>query len=188
MQKTCCPFYALLFREKVLQVRVWSWTLLNIFTVRMDFDSVLFVCTDAIKQEILFLPLIANMRCVSTRKEFERYFGGLCGFIIMFESCVIFQRNKFVYVDWNLLWLDLNSTTWEKLDSNGTLPWGNRAVTLWMYSGSNQEQQRQLGFGSNSSLFSKLALVIVNVIRSTELFELCKLSFEANRRNFQSSN
>ena len=36
----------------------------------------LFVCNDAMKQEILFLPLIANMLFVSTRKGFERYFGG----------------------------------------------------------------------------------------------------------------
>ena len=37
---------------------------------------VLLVCTDAMKQESLFLPLIANMPFVSMRKGWKRYFGG----------------------------------------------------------------------------------------------------------------
>ena len=49
----------------------------NLFTsVRFLIRSVLLLCTDAMKQESLFLPLTANMLFVPMRKGWKRYFGG----------------------------------------------------------------------------------------------------------------
>ena len=49
----------------------------NLFScVRFLTRSVLLVCTDAVKQESLFLPLTVNMLFVSMRKGWKGYFEG----------------------------------------------------------------------------------------------------------------
>ena len=63
-----------------------------------ELKYVLLVCIDTMKQESLFLPLIGNMLFVSMKKRMEMVFGRFCGFIIMFELCVIFERRKITYV------------------------------------------------------------------------------------------
>ena len=48
------------------------------------------------KQESLFLPLTANNYAVCfDEKRMENVFRRFCGLIIMFESCVILELNKF---------------------------------------------------------------------------------------------
>lgn len=101
-QKACCPFqvYASLFREKVLWIKVRSWTLW------IDIDLVEYgiwhgvCCLFAPKQwnrKVSFRHYSKYAVC-SMRKGWKRYLGG-------FEdlSCVIFERNKSAYVGWNLL-------------------------------------------------------------------------------------
>ena len=60
--------------------------------------SVLLVCTDAMKKEIFFWPLIANMLFFFDVKRMEKVFRRFCRFIIMFESYVILALKKFAYV------------------------------------------------------------------------------------------
>ena len=59
----------------------------------------LLVCTNAMKQESLFLPLTANNYAVCfDEKRMEKVFWRFCGFIIMFKSCVILKLNKRIYI------------------------------------------------------------------------------------------
>ena len=61
---------------------------------------VLLVCTDAMKQASLFLPLTVNMLFVSMRKGWKRYFGDFADYhnVRIMSRCVIFELNKFAYV------------------------------------------------------------------------------------------
>ena len=72
----------------------------NLFlSVRFLTRNVLLVCTDAMKQESLFLPCTDSKYAVcSDEKRMEKVFRRFCRFIIMFESGVIFELNKFAYV------------------------------------------------------------------------------------------
>ena len=58
----------------------------------------LFVCTDAMKREIFVFATNSKYAVCFDEERVEKVFRRFCGFIIMFESCVIFQRNKFAYV------------------------------------------------------------------------------------------
>ena len=62
--------------------------------------SVWLVCIDVMKQESLFLPRTENVLFVSI-KRVKKVLRRFCSFLIIFESCVIFQLNKFAYVGWN---------------------------------------------------------------------------------------
>ena len=66
----------------------------------MAFDpSVLLVCANAMKQQSLYLPLPNTKHAVYfDQKRTENIFGRFRGFIMLFESCVIFELNKLAYI------------------------------------------------------------------------------------------
>lgn len=66
----------------------------------MVFDTgVLLVCGTAMKQQSFYLPLPDTKHAVYfDQKRTENVFGRFRGFIMLFESCVIFELNKLAYI------------------------------------------------------------------------------------------
>jgi len=94
MQKACCPFYASFF-ENVLNKRVD----LNFIQLRTVFDTKCVAWLHRCNETGKFIFATDRKYAVCfDEKRMEKVFHRICGFIIMFESCVIFERDKFAYV------------------------------------------------------------------------------------------